>query len=151
MKEWYGTREHNIWRGMKQRCSDPGCKDFPRYGGKGIGVHPEWTKDFLSFLSYMGYCPEGYSLDRYPDGCGDYVPGNVRWATHSEQNHNRGSMRNNRTGKKGVHELKSGEGYQASIMFQKVKMNLETFLTFEEAKFAREQKELELFGEIKDN
>jgi hypothetical protein len=29
-----------------------------------------------------------YSIDRYPDRDGNYKPGNVRWATRTEQNQN---------------------------------------------------------------
>lgn len=144
------TREHNIWSGMRQRCYDFNCKDFPRYGGKGVKVHPAWFVSFVEFFDYMGPCPKGMSINRI-DPLGDYVPGNVRWATHSVQNHNRGSMRNNKSGKKGVFELKSGEGWQAYIMFQRKRIHLGTFQTFEDAKFAREQAELKYLGEIKDS
>lgn len=144
------TREHNIWCGMKQRCYDTNCKDFPAYGAKGIAVFPDWFGSFTKFLDYMGPCPEGMSLDRWPNQEGNYEPGNVRWATLSEQSHNRGMLKNNKSGKKGVFELKSGGGFQASIMFEKKKIHLGTFQTFEEAKFAREQAELEYLGEIKD-
>lgn len=99
----------------------------------------------------MGPCPQGMSLDRWPDKEGNYEPGNVRWATHSEQNHNRGMLRNNKSGKNGVFELKSGEGFQACIMFQKKRIHLGTFQTFEEAKEAREQAELKYLGNIKEN
>lgn len=145
------TKEHNIWRGMRQRCYDFNCKDYPKYGAKGIGVYEDWFNNFESFLSYMGKCPEGMSLDRYPDREGNYEPGNVRWATPSEQNHNRGMLRNNKSGKKGVFELKSGEGFQSTIMFNKERMHLGTFKTYAEAVRAREDKELELFGYVKDN
>jgi len=145
------TREHNIWCGMRQRCYDFNCKDYPRYGAKGVRVFEDWFESFESFLEYMGPCPEGMSLDRYPNKEGNYEPGNVRWATHSQQNHNRSGLRNNKSGKTGVFELKSGEGFQASIMFDKKRLHLGTFPTFEQAKKAREDKELELFGFIKDN
>ena len=97
----------------------------------------------------MGECPDGMTIDRV-DSNGNYEPGNVRWATHSTQNHNRGALRSNKSGKKGVFELKSGEGFQASIMFQKQRIHLGTFPAFEEAKAAREQAELRYLGEIKD-
>lgn len=144
------TREHNIWCGMRQRCYDFNCKDYPVYGAKGVGVYPEWFNSFLAFLSYMGPCPEGMSLDRI-ESSGNYEPGNVRWATGSDQNHNRGMLKNNKSGKNGVFELKSGGGFQASIMFQRKKIHLGTFQTFEQAKDAREQAELKYLGKIKEN
>jgi hypothetical protein len=143
------TREHNIWAGMRQRCYDFNCKDFPKYGAKNVKVYVDWFLSFSDFLSYMGPCPEGMTLDRFPNTRGNYEPGNVRWATHSEQNHNRSMMGNNKSGKKGVFELKSGEGFQAYIMFQKKRIHLGTFQSFEEAKYAREQAELKYLGEIK--
>jgi hypothetical protein len=143
-----GTREHKIWSGMRQRCYNFNNKDFPRYGAKGIGVHSEWFASFSAFLRYMGPCPEGMSIDRI-DSTGNYEPNNVRWATDSEQNHNRGKMKSNKSGREGVFELKSGEGFQASIMFEKKKIHLGTFKTFEAAKEAREQAELKYLGQIK--
>lgn len=145
------TREYVIWCGMKQRCYDKNCKDYPRYGGSGVRICPQWKTSYQSFLDHVGRCPEGMSIDRYPDGDGDYSPENVRWATHSEQNHNRSSMRNNKSGKKGVFELKSGEGFQAAIMFEKKRIHLGTFQSFKEAKHARECAELKYLGEIKDS
>ena len=42
------------------------------------------------FAAYMGPRPSpDHSVDRYPDPYGSYVPGNVRWATYSEQQNNR--------------------------------------------------------------
>lgn len=145
------TREHNIWAGMRQRCYDFNSKDFPRYGAKEVKVYSPWFDSFMDFLDYMGPCPDGMSLDRWPNKEGNYEPGNVRWATHSEQNHNRGMLKNNKSGKNGVFELKSGEGFQACIMFQKKRIHLGTFQTFEEAKEAREQAELKYLGYIKEN
>lgn len=84
-----GSREYYIWTGLKQRCLNPKSKDFHKYGARGIQVHPPWIHDFVTFLRDVGRCPgPGYSLDRYPDNDGNYEPGNVRWATTSEQNRN---------------------------------------------------------------
>jgi hypothetical protein len=73
---------------MKQRCTDPKHKGWKRYGGKGITVYPAWNQSYEQFFSYMGECPKGLSIDRWPNPDGNYEPGNVRWATPKEQARN---------------------------------------------------------------
>lgn len=67
---------------MKWRCRPTG-----HYGLKGITVCERW-QSFVNFLADMGERPAGTTLDRI-DGKGNYVPGNVRWATIEVQNANR--------------------------------------------------------------
>lgn len=70
---------------MLQRVNYP--KDDPRYvnyGGRGIAVCERWL-DYPTFLADMGERPSGMTLDRYPNGAGNYEPGNCRWATPHEQ------------------------------------------------------------------
>lgn len=76
---------HRIWRAMLTRCYNPNSDSYPRYGGRGIGVCPEWRKSFDAFYAALGEPPTPkHQLDRYPDADGDYEPGNVRWATAKE-------------------------------------------------------------------
>lgn len=50
---------------------------------------PEWIHDFGAFYAHVGPRPtELHSLDRI-DVNKNYEPGNVRWATKSEQANNR--------------------------------------------------------------
>lgn len=83
-----GTREYRQWIGAKNRCFNRNCKDFHRYGGRGISMCDEWRHSFGRFIADMGPCPAGLTLDRkLVDG--DYTPENCRWATPKEQANNR--------------------------------------------------------------
>jgi len=75
---------------MKQRCSDKTQNNYKYYGGRGIIVCHQWQNDFEQFLKDVGRCPSPeLSLDRFPNPDGNYEPGNVRWATDSEQQKNK--------------------------------------------------------------
>lgn len=82
------TPEYLSWKSMMQRCFNPKATGYDRYGACGISVCDRWRL-FDNFLADMGPRPEGRSLDRYPDKYGNYEPGNVRWATMTEQRSNR--------------------------------------------------------------
>jgi hypothetical protein len=72
---------------MKTRCLNPRAENFEYYGGRGITVCERWLK-FENFYVDVGEPPEGMTLDRINND-GNYEPGNWRWATMLEQNHNR--------------------------------------------------------------
>lgn len=83
------TPEYQAWSAMKDRCLNPKSSNYPRWGGRGIKVHPEWAGDFMAFYLDVGPRPTPkHSLDRI-DNDGNYEPGNVRWATKKEQADNR--------------------------------------------------------------
>lgn len=82
------SREYSSWMSMKARCLYPNNKDYPRWGGCGITICPEWVASFEAFYSHIGERPPGTTLDRI-NTTRDYEPGNVRWATHQEQQRNR--------------------------------------------------------------
>lgn len=87
-----GTPEYAAWRSLKNRCLNPEAQDYESYGGRGIGVYPGWVEDFAVFFRDVGPRPSPqHSIDRIRNDLG-YFPGNVRWATKSEQSANRRPM-----------------------------------------------------------
>lgn len=82
------TRTYRIWCGIKKRCYNKNDHAYPRYGGRGITVHDRWRSSFENFVSDMGECPDGLTIEREDNDLG-YEPGNCRWATYAEQNLNR--------------------------------------------------------------
>jgi hypothetical protein len=81
--------EYKSWVGMIERCENRSNRAFDRYGGRGIGICAEWRSSFETFLAAVGRKPSPlYSIDRVDNDRG-YEPGNVRWATRTEQNRNR--------------------------------------------------------------
>lgn len=87
---------------MKVRCYNKNYEGFANYGGRGIKVCDEWLNDFAAFFKYVGNKPSPrHTLDRI-DNDGNYEPGNVRWATKSEQQMNRGMLKNNTSGVPGI-------------------------------------------------
>lgn len=87
-----GHELYQTWVNMRRRCLSPSNHAFPRYGGRGISIAPEWD-DFDRFVADVGPRPSlGHSLDRV-DNDGNYEPGNVRWATAAEQANNRRTSR----------------------------------------------------------
>lgn len=82
---------YHVWQGIKDRCTNANCKQYPNYGGRGIKLYPAWEEfqpfyDYVSTLEHFG--EKGYSLDRI-DNNGNYEPDNLRWADRKTQNRNK--------------------------------------------------------------
>lgn len=79
--------ERHILTLMIQRCHNERHPRYPLYGGRGIRVCDEWRgpDGFEKFLAHIGpRLSPRHSVDRIDNDKG-YEPGNVRWATQSEQ------------------------------------------------------------------
>ena len=81
-------RENRIWQNMKNRCLREKNHNFSYYGGRGVKICDRWLDSFENFISDMGACPEGFSLDRI-NSDGNYEPSNCRWASWAVQCKNR--------------------------------------------------------------
>lgn len=83
------TAEYNAWHSMLQRCYNAASENYHRYGGRGISVYELWKHSYAAFLAHVGRRPSPlYSLERINNN-GNYEPGNVRWATATEQCRNK--------------------------------------------------------------
>lgn len=81
-------RERNAWRVMIRRCTELTHKDWPRYGGAGIRVCPEWMS-FDQFLKDMRPATtQQHWLGRLKV-LGNYEPGNCVWTTQPPQERRR--------------------------------------------------------------
>lgn len=94
---------YSIWNAMIQRTTNPNCKDYSNYGGRGIDT--EYNKDNKGFVGFIEDLSESYytcindpkygknntTLDRIDNNKG-YYKENLRWTTYTEQVMNRRCM-----------------------------------------------------------
>lgn len=127
--------EYMVWRNMLKRCYNKKTKDYKYYGGRGIEVCERWRNSFIAFLGDIGPRPTCYfSIDRMNNN-GNYEPGNVRWATQSEQNLNQQKSMN----------INRGIIQQKNVFILRISgIYLGSFKTIEEARMFRDSKILKM-------
>jgi hypothetical protein len=86
------TPEYRSWSMARNRCRNPKADQYAFYGGRGITFSSVFD-DFKAFLFEVGPRPSiDHSIERIDNQCG-YEPGNIRWATKTEQCNNRRTNR----------------------------------------------------------
>lgn len=82
-------RIYDIWRSMRQRCSNRHCRNYKNYGGNGITICNEWNdpKSFAKWAYANGY-DDSLTIDRIDVSKG-YSPENCRWVTQKVQQNNK--------------------------------------------------------------
>ena len=80
------NHERIVFKHIEDRTTNPKCKRYNYYGGRGI---KNFLKSEQDIINAIGNRPgPGYSIDRI-DNNGHYEKGNIRWATQTQQNLNR--------------------------------------------------------------
>ena len=118
-------RIYNNWKSMVRRCTIAEDLNYENYGGRGITVCERWLKveNFIEDM-YPTFI-EGLSIDRIDNNKG-YSKENCRWVNMTTQSRNRRAGGNNKTGYRGVYEVrrKSTTRYQAQICVNKKNIRL---------------------------
>lgn len=78
------------------RCTKETDSHFAHYGGRNIGVHPEWREDRSKFLAYIqtlpGWDDPSLEIDRIDNQQG-YIPGNLQFVTRYSNSKNRRTIK----------------------------------------------------------
>lgn len=80
---------YSVWNNIRKRCYDKKIRQYKDYGGRGIKMHEPWINDPPGFIKWCmdnGW-RKGLQVDR-ENNDGDYVPNNIRFITHKEQQRN---------------------------------------------------------------
>jgi hypothetical protein len=133
------SKDYGRWSSMLYRCYNSNSACYRHYGGRGIGVYELWRNSFVAYKKYIDALPhsgiDGLTLDRINND-GNYEPGNLRWATRSEQCLNQrrhGLMGNSTSGITGINFHKKANRWFARKTINGARVFLGSFESKEEA------------------
>ena len=137
----FRVQEHPLyttWANMLSRCYNSDNPRWADYGGRGISVCPRWHH-FENFANDMGLKPDtAMSIERMDNERG-YDLDNCKWATQTEQSHNRRMFSSNTSGAVGVVAVTNRvTRYLARWDHETVRYTIGRFNSVEEASAARE-------------
>lgn len=84
------ARLYKIYRGMKDRCTNPNDQHHTNYYDKGVKMCDEWLNNPKAFIEWSlnNKYEDHLTIDRI-DPFGNYEPSNCRWITNKEQQRNK--------------------------------------------------------------
>jgi hypothetical protein len=137
--------EYSAYQAAHFRCTSPNSPGWEDYGGRGIKF---LFASFEQFLTEVGKKPTAeHSIDRYPNNDGNYEPGNVRWATHVQQQRNKRKRKKATSKFRGVSWNESNKGFAAFLTTAAGKrVYLGTYKKEKEAACARDAAVIKEFG-----
>ena len=97
----YNHRLYAVYTAMHQRCENPNCDHYDRYGGRGIYVYKEWSgengfSNFREWAMSHGYdpdAPKGECTINRINNDGPYCPENCEWVNRTTQMNNTSANR----------------------------------------------------------
>lgn len=113
----HGLSNHRLygrWVSIVNRCHQPDCPSYPKYGARGIKVCTEWLSLHKFIEDNEPLYTKGYEIDRIDNDKG-YSPENTRWVTRTKNLHNAGPMKRGKIKYKGVSLAKNATQYRANI------------------------------------
>ena len=141
-----GTRLHQVWLDMRNRCSNQNHKQYKYWGGRGISVCNEWQNSFLSFKEFAdnnGYS-KGMPIDRIDNSKG-YSPNNCRFTTVKINCRN--TRRIKLSLKKAIHiHTLIAEGFKNNIIAKMFEVEEDLISSLKTGRIWKESKELSLGG-----